>query len=310
MSFFRGLQTYSRKISSQTPALLTSASDDYGNHISDDVVKKLVMEHGGVAICYQAEDDGENGPAYYYSESGKYGNHEVVIVGWDDNYSADNFASRDRPSKNGAWIVKNSCGTDWPYNVTDSKDEGYFYMSYEQYLTEGAAFIVEDLPASLKVYQHDPLGWCSTYGADADTLYAANVFKVRSDNETLAVSVKGSVTYPNAGYHTLKMTDENAVSLTKGTYFSVVLKITNPTKKHPLVVERKIENTSDFAAVHDYESWFSENGSNWWDGITALNGRKSIPMNACIKAFTLNGSGTEIEPDQQTDLMSTIPERS
>ena len=133
MSFFRGLQTYSQKISSQTPALLTSASDDYGNHISDDVVKKLVMEHGGVAICYQAEDDGENGPAYYYSESGKSGNHEVVIVGWDDNYSA----------------------------------------------------------------------------------YAANVFKVRSDNETLAVSVKGSVTYPNAGYHTLKMTDENAVSLTK-----------------------------------------------------------------------------------------------
>ena len=320
---------------SRTPVTLTTESDDTGNRISDDVVKRLIMEHGGVAIGYQAENAGENGPAYYYSKSGKSGNHEVMLVGWDDNYSADNFASKDRPSSNGAWIVKNSWGTGWPSDVTDSKDQGYFYMSYNQYITEGAAFIVEDLPDTLKVYQHDPLGWCSTYGASNDTLYAANVFKVRSDNEQLegisfytteagatvdwtvyynlgtnkptlapytagAVSVSGTVTYPHAGYHTLKMSD--TVSLTKGTYFSVVLKVTNPTAKNPLVVERKIENESDFAAVHDLESWFSVDGSTWFDGVNMLNGKKHTPMNATIKAFTINGSGTETQADKLTIL--------
>ena len=38
-------------------------------------------------------------------------NHAVVIIGWDDNYSKDNFNEAHRPSSNGAWIVKNSWET-------------------------------------------------------------------------------------------------------------------------------------------------------------------------------------------------------
>lgn len=315
--------------SSQTPVKFTSASDDNRDCISNDAVKALVMQHGGVAIGYQTENKGLSGSSYYYKD-GTIMNHEVVIVGWNDNYSADKFPWHTRPTKNGAWIVKNSWGTDWA-------DKGYFYMSYEQHITEGAAFIVEDRPDDLTVYQHDPLGWCSTYGASADTLYAANVFKVRYDNEQLegisfytteagatvdwtvyynlgtnkptlapytagAVSISGTEKYPYSGYHTLKMTGANAVSLTKGTYFSVVLKITNPSAKHPLVVERKMENNSDFAAVHDGESWFSENGSYWWDGVYTPDGRKHITMNATIKAFTTGATGTEIEADKLTIL--------
>ncbi len=66
------------------------------------------MKHGGVSIGYQAEDNGFNKPTSSYYYSGDKTNHEVVIVGWDDNYSADKFASKNRPSSNGAWIVKNS----------------------------------------------------------------------------------------------------------------------------------------------------------------------------------------------------------
>ena len=36
--------------------------------------------------------------------------HTVVIIGWDDNYSVENFNENQRPTENGAWIIKNSWG--------------------------------------------------------------------------------------------------------------------------------------------------------------------------------------------------------
>ena len=36
-------------------------------------------------------------------------NHEVCIVGWDDNYPKSNFKTQ--PSGDGAWLAKNSYGT-------------------------------------------------------------------------------------------------------------------------------------------------------------------------------------------------------
>ena len=315
--------------SSQTPVRLTTESNDKRDRLIPEKAKELIMKHGALAIAYHSGNSGFNKYENSYYYSGGEANHAVVITGWDDNYSADKFTWHTKPSSNGAWIVKNSWGTDWA-------ESGDFYMSYQQPILEGAAFIVEDLPADLKVYQHDPLGWCDVYGASFDTLYAANVFKADSAGEKLegisfytteagatvewqvfynlgankptlapytagAVSISGSETFPYSGYHTIKLADKN-ISLTQGTYFAVVLKVTNPNAKHPLVVERKIEKTSDFAAVHDYESWFSEDGLNWWDGINTLNGKKSTPMNACIKAFTIGGTGTEPQPDKMTIL--------
>ncbi|MDR0846094.1 MAG: C1 family peptidase [Lactobacillales bacterium] len=51
-------------------------------------------------------------------------NHQVTIVGYDDNYSADNFNPEVRPASNGAFLVKNSWGT-------SAHDGGYFWLSYE-----------------------------------------------------------------------------------------------------------------------------------------------------------------------------------
>ena len=50
-------------------------------------------------------------------------NHAVAVIGWDDDYSVENFGTN-KPNNNGAWIVKNSWGT-W-YG-----DDGIFYVSYE-----------------------------------------------------------------------------------------------------------------------------------------------------------------------------------
>ena len=41
-------------------------------------------------------------------KDGVYVNHAVSIIGWDDNYSKDNFSTK--PTNNGAWIIRNSYG--------------------------------------------------------------------------------------------------------------------------------------------------------------------------------------------------------
>ena len=56
-------------------------------------------------------------------------NHAVAIVGWDDNYSKDNFNSDMRPTKDGAYIALNSWGTAYG-------NKGYYYISYEDKYVE------------------------------------------------------------------------------------------------------------------------------------------------------------------------------
>ena len=52
----------------------------------------------------------ENGDQAYDSTSA-LANHAVTIGGWDDNYSVNNFMTGNRPQNNGAWLVKNSWGS-------------------------------------------------------------------------------------------------------------------------------------------------------------------------------------------------------
>ena len=62
---------------------------------------------------------------YAYSYPGSAGvNHAVTLIGWDDNYSRENFNSASNVTSNGAWIARNSWGDDWG-------EAGYFYISYE-----------------------------------------------------------------------------------------------------------------------------------------------------------------------------------
>lgn len=91
------------------------------------VVKTHIMNYGSIYAVIDAPDYGYNHYVKDYAdvEDGR-GSHAVSIVGWDDNYSKDNFISPkgNKPEKDGAYIALNSWGEYWG-------EGGYFYISYE-----------------------------------------------------------------------------------------------------------------------------------------------------------------------------------
>lgn len=93
------------------------------------VVKKMIMDYGTVSWSYYHSSNylNQTTGAYYNSVGGTGSaktNHAIMAVGWDDNYSKENFKEGNQPEKDGAWIIRNSWGE-------NRGDNGYFYISYE-----------------------------------------------------------------------------------------------------------------------------------------------------------------------------------
>ena len=90
------------------------------------LVKQMIMEHGAATIGINADskywkNHSSNNYSSFGGEKAETANHEVLIIGWDDEYSASNFGAT--PEGDGAWLCKNSWGT-------SSGKEGCFYLSY------------------------------------------------------------------------------------------------------------------------------------------------------------------------------------
>ena len=340
------------------PAGYANQRRDYAelNKVSTSALKALILRYGAAMIGYYSDEStgtnlNSSTHGYYISDPTKWkGNHEITVIGWDDNYSRENFI--DKPTNNGAWLARNSWGS------FAGSDGGYEWISYEQLIGDGVVCVAGERPANLHVYEHDPLGWCNSFVVQQAYIWAANVFKVDSDGETLdSVSfytadhntqvnlsvydlgatfagtdpAAGTLLFQTeelknyAGYHTMKT---NGEALTKGHYFSVIVKYTNTnTDGHASIpVEVAVKRYSDNAAVYDKESLFSDNGTTWIDGTDMIDETdgKNTPyrINACIKAFTVAPNFTEraqvshtingitvetFTPATTTRINSTIP---
>ena len=229
----------------------------------NDNVKYLLTTYGGadVSMSWQGLSSGSSyynatTHAYYYNGT-EDSNHEVLIVGWDDNYLASNFATT--PPGPGAFIVKNSWGPGWG-------DSGYFYVSYYDTRFGKTAPMAAYNGAQAttnytRIYQWDPLGWVTslgyTTGATPTTGWIANVYTAQSTASLSAVglyagalntsyqvwtgpslaslSLSTSGTLATMGYHTITL--PTPVTVTDGQPFVVAAELTTPGYNWPMPIE-------------------------------------------------------------------------
>ena len=87
-----------------------------------DAVKRAVFLYGGVqtSLYLPAENRGGDGNVCY--KGSEEPNHDTVIIGWDDDYPKEKFASA--PESDGAFLCINSWGETFG-------DGGFFHVSYE-----------------------------------------------------------------------------------------------------------------------------------------------------------------------------------
>ena len=143
-----------------------------------DAIKQAVYRYGGVqSSLYTSMRNYQSESVYYNRTTNSYcyigdekPNHDSVIIGWDDNYSKDNFNMG--LEGDGAFICTNSWGEDFG-------DQGYFYVSY--YDTNiGVHNIVytgvEPVDNYDHNYQSDLCGWVGQIGYGRDSAWFANAY--------------------------------------------------------------------------------------------------------------------------------------
>lgn len=271
-------------------------------------IKEHVFLYGGVQSSIFMDSAGMYSD-YYNREYNSYCyigtekiNHDIVIIGWDDNYPKENFSNV--PEANGAFICMNSWGDTFG-------EDGCFYISYydTNIGTYNTAYVgIEANDNYDFIYQTDLCGWIGQMGYNDETAYFANVYRTQTNEKVDAVGfyaltentnyevyiqtgeidygklkldnmvASGSVEY--SGYYTIEL--DKPVIMNANTEYAVIMKITSPGTNMPIAIEFVSDQISSSANVDITDGYglISSKGIFWSNVESAQH------SNVCLKAYT------------------------
>ncbi len=252
------------------------------NSTDNDQIKNALIQYGVVAVNHYADFNTK----FYFnkSSSAQYcyskilSNHRICVVGWDDNYSRYNFLKT--PKGDGAWICKNSWGTEWG-------DNGYFYISYydTSFADVDSVCYILNNDSYARIYQHDVGGegawftgntyYANIFTADEDELIGAvgTYFNQSGLDYEFTISVNDIDVYTQkgvsefGGYATVKMNE--FVQIKRGDVFKVTFK------------NRMYYIKNSRIPVQSGHSFVSQDGKVWED-LSAIN------ITAVLKAYSVS----------------------
>ena len=291
-------------------------------------IKNHIVNYGAISAVtagnklqyYSNQNNLSSSEAYFCNDESVKRDHAVTIVGWDDNYSRDNFTGAAKPKNNGAYICLNSYGT-------GNFKNGYLYISYEDVLIESFLYGIKSSNSVdyNKIYQYNPTGENTSAGIINTSIgYIAEIFDrdnfeaeelkyvginlptdmslkiyvnptgkspVLSDCTLVATTGKLS-----AGYHRIPVDN----TLLTGQEFAIVIEEKTDTNRVDFSIEIAFDD-SIYSTVlgNPGKSLFSTSGYSWTTlSSQNVNGFNMATADLTIKAFVdeVQGGGPS-EPD-------------
>lgn len=287
-------------------------------YVNESSFKSKILEYGAIYTTFYSNK--EKDPDSYNSETGAWYSltekidHSIAIVGWDDNYSRNNFNSNRIPPGDGAWLIKNSWGT--------SRGEfGYQWISYYDVslnCKDDANIVNSVKPLSKNEYML-AYDFCPTIlyhnlstSSVNPSVYYSNVYDVsdlksvygyidkvqfynRNIGDTYSVyiapvqngnlpSITGlgeplaTGTIDFDGYMTAVLTQQYALNENFDKY-AIIIKITTEDSSVSLSREAEYSNGRWDISIKQGESYYYNNNSNLWVDVSeafASNGNYSI----------------------------------
>lgn len=140
-------------------------------------IKEHIKNYGAVgAAIYGASPvtdyyNYENSALYCDNKNNCPINHAVSIVGWDDDFSVDKFNEAHRPTKKGAWIIRNSWGTEIDSNSTlsDWKVAAYNQLKDDENFKKYGYNSPNDIPNEFMMKLFKELNY--RYDSSSDKVY-------------------------------------------------------------------------------------------------------------------------------------------
>lgn len=273
-----------------------------------DKIKWAVFKDGGVSTSLFIDNAlaGMHESKYYNTKANAYcyngsekPNHDVVIIGWDDNFPKERFKGKARGD--GAFICQNSWGESFG-------DAGVFYVSYfDSDIGDQAVsyYDVESAKNYDEIFQSDLAGWTGQIGYQKENVLGANCFTADEDTEIKAAgfyaldkqsfydlyivpdytdvdslanrTLVASGSLEDAGYYTVPFS--SSVEVKKGEKFAIILSITTQGSSEPMAIEYKSDDIDGDIDITDGESYISKNGITW-ESV-----EKNFKANICLKAY-------------------------